>query len=756
MPNSTHMANKKTKGLLLTILLASLCTLLIFLPRILADGGRLTLISDFNHQQIPFNQHSHWALSQGLTGWDWHTDLGVNFIASFSFYTLGSPFFWLARLFKPEDFVYLVGWLYMAKYVLAAAAFYLWVSRYVKKPGSAVLGALLYAFSGFNALNLLYYHFHEVVAFFPLVLYGLDELILNNRRGRFALAIGLSALMNYYFFFGQVIFLVLYFCLRYSFPTRKDFGQKFLKTLVEGVIGGMVAAILLIPSLLFILNNNRLNQQVAWTDLFHPLDRYWLLAKSLLMPAESMVSQSTGLTYDFSSLSFYLPFAGAACLPLTAKRTPFAKILLVCLILAFLQPLNASFSLRNSFYYARWFYMPLALSAAVAAIALETASKKALRLCFVAAGLLTLLFYLSAKIPLTGNAIKAPSLLNDTTLLALAGYALAALGLEVKPHRRPAFFLALAMIFAVITTSRSLGQLRDFNKQEVEHYARGYLEKTADLVPETSPGQYERFYAYDAGWNLAMLNQGHGVTSFTSTYSPGLHDFHQAMGIKKFAASLYPESPEDILSILSVRYALTEDPLEGFVTRRKASNGKDQILVQEIVDYLPLGFPVDGYLTKEQFLALPQADRPKAFLAARLPEADAPIPDGLQNLAGPPLVGVRDQIKDKRDLAGKDFQITKTGFNLRINNPKASTYVLTIPYDNGWTAQVNGRAIPISKNLGFMALDLPAGDNRLDFTYTVPGLKIGAALSLLGLTGSLCLFFLNGRNPYQKGKNKLY
>lgn len=65
-------------------------------------GASSPFWGDFNVQQIPFYQLANRALKTGEYFWNWHVDLGTNFIASFSFYLLGSPFFWLSVPFPAE------------------------------------------------------------------------------------------------------------------------------------------------------------------------------------------------------------------------------------------------------------------------------------------------------------------------------------------------------------------------------------------------------------------------------------------------------------------------------------------------------------------------------------------------------------------------------------------------------------------------------------------------------------------------------
>ena len=67
----------------------------IFVPFMIVDGGRFLFYGDFNVQQVPFYRIAHDAIRSGNIGWNHLTDLGVNFIGSYSFYLLGSPFFWL-------------------------------------------------------------------------------------------------------------------------------------------------------------------------------------------------------------------------------------------------------------------------------------------------------------------------------------------------------------------------------------------------------------------------------------------------------------------------------------------------------------------------------------------------------------------------------------------------------------------------------------------------------------------------------------
>lgn len=122
---------------------------LVFIPFIVVDGGRFLFYGDFNVQQVPFYRLAHDAVRSGNLGWSHLTDLGANFIGSYSFYLLGSPFFWLTIPFPSEWVQYLMGPLLILKFACATLTGYVYIHRYTKNRDSALIAAVLYAFRAF-------------------------------------------------------------------------------------------------------------------------------------------------------------------------------------------------------------------------------------------------------------------------------------------------------------------------------------------------------------------------------------------------------------------------------------------------------------------------------------------------------------------------------------------------------------------------------------------------------------------------------
>ena len=66
--------------------------------------------------------------------------------------------------------------------------------------------------------------------------------------------------------------------------------------------------------------------------------------------------------------------------------------------------------------------------------------------------------------------------------------------------------------------------------------------------------------------------------------------------------------------------------------------------------------------------------------------------------------------------------------------------LLTIPYSEGWSAQVDGEPAKLMRaDTAFTAIDLPAGEHRIELRYMTPGLVQGAIVSAAGVA---CLVVL--------------
>ena len=345
----------------LSIFIASIA----IIPYIIEGNGILTLVGDFNSQQIPFGIYINKMLKAGTFIYDWCNQLGNSFLESFSFYNLGSVFYWITLPFKAEYYPYLIGPLLILKYGVAGLTSYAYIQTFCRNKKYAILGSLLYSFSGFQITNMMF-HFHDVVALFPLLLLTLDNLILKNKKGIFCLIIALLAITNYFFFVGQCVFLLIYFICNVISKRYKITKSKFFYLSFEVIVGLLLSGFMLYPSLINILSNTRVD--IGWTLksalVYDNLTYYIDIIKSIILSPDLMFSRTFVEHRNFMSVEQWLPFVGVILvIPFvkTNKKSFFTYMIIILFIFMFIPILNSAFVGFNTQYYARWFYMPILL-----------------------------------------------------------------------------------------------------------------------------------------------------------------------------------------------------------------------------------------------------------------------------------------------------------------------------------------------------------------------------------------------------------
>ncbi|WP_101772213.1 YfhO family protein [Peptostreptococcus faecalis] len=80
----------------------------------------------------------------------------------------------------------------------------------------------------------------------------------------------------------------------------------------------------------------------------------------------------------------------------------------------------------------------------------------------------------------------------------------------------------------------------------------------------------------------------------------------------------------------------------------------------------------------------------------------------------------------------ENMKIKKDSFEGEISLPKEKLLFISIPYDIGWSARVDGKETSIKKaNIGFMAINVKPGNHNIEFKYERPYQKIGILVSAI-------------------------
>ncbi|MBO5785746.1 MAG: YfhO family protein [Clostridia bacterium] len=624
---------------------------------------------DYNAQQICFYENCVRMVRNGDFGWDWVTDMGSNFIGSYSYYMLGSPFFWLMCLFPSTWAPYLMAPMYMVKYIVAALIAYAYLQRFVKNKNYAVIGALLYSFSGFQIYNTFFNQFHDVVAFFPLLLIGVEEFVQNDRKGLFALAVTINALINYFMFAGQVVFCFLYFFFRLPTKSFKITLGKLGGLVIEAVLGFAMSMFIFLPAATALRGNDRISNSYTGTiekiieyikagktdaarDSIKSLfvwrlkgnfywQRYGQIFESYFFPPDipSRVNFFSGHETRWASISMYLPMFALSGVfaTFTVKKRRWLKGLMITLVIfSFVPILNSSFFLFNSSYYARWLYMMILMFVLATVVSLEDKRTKwrvptALMVffCTVVAVPLGLIWHENEDGDLGLG--YPPYLFRFWLYVGIAILGIALTAYIIRRYRGTRLF-ERALLYGVCGMTVLYGCVHITNGKQYS-YSSHFLVDQCIEGEVILPDPHDEFYRIDFFRtaststidNLGIFWNYPTIECFHTVVPPSIMEFYPKIGVTRNVGSRAESSLYGLRAFTSTKYSFIEssknnrkEKEDGTYTEKhnaygfsylESQNGYD-IYINE--NFIPMGFAYSEFMTVSDFeLAYIEENRDK-------------------------------------------------------------------------------------------------------------------------------------------------
>lgn len=734
--------------------------LVVMIPMIIYNGGVFTYYGDYNSQEIPFNYHVNEQIRQnGLFGFDWGTDLGSSLFTSYSFYNTGSVFFYLTLLVPQGAVIYVMPVIMALKTAVAALSSYAFMKRFLKNDYSCFIGCMLYAFSSAQCYNFFFYHFHDAAAFFPLLLLALEMYVNDGKRGVLALVTALTAFTNYYFFISEGIFFLIYFAVRciyksegFDITVKKCFG-----IVLECGIGILIAAVLLLPSALSIMDNPRLDETLSGLDLIVYSDKYRPLRiiQSFFMmpdpPARSNLFSPDNA--NWASIAGYLPlFSMIGVIAfIRSKNKSFLKTLSIALFIIALVPiLNASFQLFNTTYYARWFFELSLITSLMTAYCFDKSLEIDIRKGVIPTGIITVLFVLIFFLPTRNEdgsleffKIAEHSLLFVLQAsVTLAFFLIAVLLIyfvkkDEKYLKRIAFATAACCaLYLAVNVYYGISQ---------GPYPDKYLERSVDAdINLPASDSFYRIETSENTDNYPMFWDYSTMRCFNTNVSTSIMEFYISLGLTRDVASRIDTYYTPLRSLLSVKYYLDEideDEKNDFDEKGFSHiDTQSGYKIYENENYLPMGIFFDRFISKEAFDELSTYQKCQMLLDCVV------LDEGSENQLAKVLTEVmkprtvlnafvlKDAADKLRSTCCTDFEYSAYGFSANIDTDKDGVVLFSVPYDKGFTATVNGKPAEIIKaDNGLTAVYVGKGESRIEFSYFTYGVKEGAMLSAVGV-----------------------
>lgn len=744
---------KKIKYPLTAFLMGAVMFILVFLPMLIETGGIITISGDYSMQSIPFVYRIYDAVHSGQLNWDWSTGLGSQFLSSYAYYNLFSPFTLLYFLFPRSFLIYAITIVSALKYGVGSMFAYFYIKRFVKNKHFAVIGGFIYMLSSFSAYNLIF-HFADVFALFPLLLIALEELCINKRRGVFALTVLMMALTNYYFFFGQAVFCVIYYFVR-----CRELGwswKRFFSVAAEALIGVCMAMAVLVPVAMALLSSSKATATLSDNLLVYDTVYYYLrLLQSAFMLPDTFYFVSlfpaAGDVYPYGTLggsvAAYLPLfsaAGVISYMFAKKHKAWENILLaVCVLMAAVPVLNQVFSAFNSGYYARWFYMPLLVAAMISVKALDEdiSFKPGIIFCGAVVGFLLIYHFLFrseetiVEYTHTSNAFfsSAQNLLHfGITILCLVCLIIVVRQQHTKDFIPKLYIFTAVSVYMVfgIMAYNLVATIPDVSAL-VDIYS--FDEDLPDYV-DTS----ERISSNEDGKNINLIWGADSILHFNSLLDQGHDSFLKSTELfskKNFSLPITSWISE-ICDLCSVKYhffsiSRTPDNIEYL-----GDFGEWQVYENE--NYIPMGFVFDEVISEEQFSALDMeiSDKRRLLMKYLVVENPDDFADILPQ--GDDFAAISDEeyaelIEQRRSVCCTNLVKTTNGLTADISLDRENIVFFSASYNDGWRAYVDGEETEvICVDNGLIGVRAGEGQHSIELSYTVKGFKEGCIISCVG------------------------
>ena len=250
------------------------CTLLLvgfgfYLLMLAENGFTLAYGGDYSAQYIPMGYHiwdtyHDWFKTGHFNLFDSTLYLGANSIGSNTYYGLFSPFNLIIIILPREMIPHSIAICSIIKLACAGLFFSFYMKDIFKvKESVARLCGVAYAFCGWGAFYLWYNNYQDILVFFPLVLWGIEKVIKEQKPWLLAVGVFLLAICNYVLMVSYIICAFLYAMFRFFQQVKTKKAKQNFVVLGLGFVGfslGLLMAIFIFfPALMATMASPKLD-----------------------------------------------------------------------------------------------------------------------------------------------------------------------------------------------------------------------------------------------------------------------------------------------------------------------------------------------------------------------------------------------------------------------------------------------------------------------------------------------------------------
>ena len=239
-----------------------------------------------------------------------HAGMGVNFFSILNLYG-GSPLNLFSIFFDNTTIYIFYTLLIYLKLGLAGLTMYIYLNslntKYKDTIWNVVFG-LIYATSGWAIAMSMHIMWLDAYILLPLIIKGLDKLILKGKYLEYTLFLALAIIINYYTGFMLCIFMVIYFV--YKTLTTNNFNKKtILRFIIFSLLSALLSCVILIPTYFNLMTGRLSNLDFSFNYL--TIDWFQILSSIYNMTIGSFITEDH---FNYGSTTLYFSIFGLVLL----------------------------------------------------------------------------------------------------------------------------------------------------------------------------------------------------------------------------------------------------------------------------------------------------------------------------------------------------------------------------------------------------------------------------------------------------------
>ncbi len=747
------------------------------------------IASDSLNASWPFMVHTIDSLKEnGFPSWSFGFGMGQN-MSTFGFY---DPFDILIYAFGKNSMMQLLIFKEILKIALSGILFYKFLKILNVSNYSSLIGALLYSFCGYLIVGSGWFIFSFEAFSMAFLLWSFEMFFQKNKWYWFPLAIFLIGVSRPFNFWLFGIFIITYFIFR-IYQTNTKFEFKTLGFLVLKLFGLVILGIGL-SAPLFLEHVRAMIESPRGSG---PDSYFHILSSGPMFATPDKIQFGTEVMRFFSSdilgggidfrgwqnfLEAPMFYCGLICLLLFPQVFQFlekkVKVAAIVVILIWLLPIIFPYFRQAIWLFSGDYYRAYSLFVALIIIVFSVFSfnfiltRKKINLPILVGTFVVLLILMNYPF------FKDKSIVNTSikisAILLLVVYSGLIYLLASKENNQKYKLILLVCLFCELSyfswhtvnkrynvTTKDLSQKIGYNDYSVE--AVNYIKQNDKSFYRIDKSYYST-PAVHGSLNDALVHNYYGTSCYNSFNQKNYINYFKTLGViskvneaeSRWAPGLINRFMLESLN--SVKYVLTKNTNNPIWINSFDSIAKfGDVVVLKNRNALPIGFAYDKYVKLSDFDKLGQMQKDLVSTkACVLNDEDVPNYSKmtLYNLNDTiPLTSLSfDLIKNNFDsLKANVFNVTKfsqTNIKGTININKSKMLYLSIPFDDGWAINENGKTLnKVILSNGMTGLFLETGNHNLELIYTSTNMEKGIVILIISALVFLLLLV------YTKFKN---